>query len=112
MNLYYQLQVITHSEFGATSSRSLKGRYADKADALAASVDYGQQLAGPVREDYRRPTVAVEFDEYLGATVKVGSGDDDGQYHVIYAMELGRAWQPAPDAGRGYVVCKLSSLDA
>lgn len=87
---YFQLQVITLSEFGRASSRSIPGRWADKAAALGASVDVANAIAGPERDGYRRPAVSIEFDAVLGATVKVGNGDVDGEIHLVYAMELGR----------------------
>ena len=104
---YFQLQVITLGELGSASSNSLPGRYEDSADALAAAIDYGQDLAGLVLDGHRRPAVTIEFNETLGATVKVGNADDDGQYHLIYAIELGREVNLLTHTGRGFIVCKL-----
>ena len=104
---HYELQAVTLSELGHSSSRSIAGRFDTKADALAAAVDYGQELAGPVRDDYRRPVVAIENDETFGLIVKVGSANVDGEYTVIYVEEHGRLPEKNKNTGRGYVVCKI-----
>ncbi|AVJ49741.1 hypothetical protein SEA_FORSYTHEAST_94 [Mycobacterium phage Forsytheast] len=84
---YFTINAITVSEFGGTTVREPRARYNDRAEALSAAIDLGQEIAGPVREDYRRPTVAVVRDEDRGLVVQVGNADVDAEYTVIYPVE-------------------------
>ncbi|AEK09382.1 hypothetical protein PBI_LESEDI_86 [Mycobacterium phage Lesedi] len=88
---YFTIVATTVEEFGGVTNREPRTRYNDRAEALAAAIDLGQEIAGPVREGYRRPTVAVVRDEDRGLAVQVGNADVDAEYTVIYPVE----WQPA-----------------
>lgn len=100
---YFHLEMITHRELGETTSRSIAGRFDTRADALGAAIDLAQELAGPVRDDYRRMTISIVRDDYLGMTVRVGDATVDAEYHVFYTLESGRKASDAP-TGRGYVI--------
>ncbi|AFU20786.1 hypothetical protein FDG63_gp81 [Mycobacterium phage Marcell] len=84
---YFTINAITVAEFGGTTVREPRARYNDRAEALAAAIDLGQEIAGPVREDYRRPTVAVVRDEDHGLVVQVGNAGSDAEYTVIVPVE-------------------------
>lgn len=83
----YEVTAVTLEEFGGSSFRTLAARYADRGAALEAALAYGEALAGPVRDGYRRPTVAVVADETFGVSVKVGDADVDPSYTLIYMSE-------------------------
>ncbi|URQ04614.1 hypothetical protein PBI_SEANDERSON_88 [Mycobacterium phage Seanderson] len=84
---YFTINAVTLDELGGTTVREPRTRYNDRAEALAAAIDLGQEIAGPVREDYRRPTVAVVRDEDRGLVVQVGDAGVDAEYTVIYPVE-------------------------
>ncbi|AOT27682.1 hypothetical protein SEA_MAGNITO_89 [Mycobacterium phage Magnito] len=44
---YFTINAITVAEFGGTTVREPRARYNDRAEALAAAIDLGQEIAGP-----------------------------------------------------------------
>lgn len=105
MSTFY-VEAVTLDEVGGTVARSVPGRWESRGDALSTALDYANEIAGPEREGYRRPTVAIVTDETFGVCVKVGDADADASYMLVYIWSIEPAERPV-SGGRGYVVSKI-----
>lgn len=105
MSTFYA-EAVTLDEMGGAVARSVPGKWESRGDAFSAAIDYANGIAGPEREDYRRPTVAIVTDELLGMCVKVGDADVDASYTLVYIWSIAPAERPV-SSGRGYVASKI-----